>query len=343
MNLARPLRVGIAGYGVVGQRRRRFIDAHEHLQTVAVSDIKLNDNGRIDGAVTYSEPLNLLDEDLDILFVSLPNYLAPVVTIAGLKRGFHVFCEKPPGRTVEDVEDVLKTAQGSPHLKLKFGFNHRYHESYKEALKLINSGELGNVINLRGAYGKGKIISFDSDWRTKRNQAGGGILLDQGIHMLDMIRTISGSFNEVFSVISNDYWRHDVEDNAYALMKTTTGVVATIHSSATQWRHTFRLEIGLTDGLIVLRGILSGSQSYGDEEIIIYEKTSNDVLEKRTFEYTQDNSWRDEIDEFYSAVTQDKKIVIGSVEEALATMKLVYQIYSADQNWAAKFDLQNPN
>ena len=186
-----------------------------------------------------------------------------------------------------------------------------------------------------------KIISFDSDWRTKRNQAGGGILLDQGIHMLDMIRTISGSFNEVFSVISNDYWRHDVEDNAYALMKTKTGVVATIHSSATQWRHTFRLEIGLTDGLIVLRGILSGSQSYGDEEIIIYEKTSNDVLEKRTFEYTQDNSWRDEIDEFYSAVTQDKKIVIGSVEEALATMKLVYQIYSADQNWAAKFDLQN--
>jgi predicted dehydrogenase len=291
---------------------------------------------------TYSDYRHLLEEELDLLFVSLPNYLAPEVTIAGLNRGMHVFCEKPPGRTVEDVTRVLQVSEKNPALKLKYGFNHRYHESFKEALRLIGSGSLGNVINLRGVYGKSKIINFDSEWRTKRAQAGGGILLDQGIHMLDMMRTISGSFSEVYSVVSNDYWKHDVEDNAYALMKSASGVVATIHSSATQWRHTFRLEIGLTGGLIVLSGILSGSQSYGNEEIIVYEKKFSDVLEKREFEFTEDNSWRDEIGDFCDAITLGKRIEVGSVFEALETMKLVYQIYSADKNWAQRFNLQEP-
>ena len=126
---------------------------------------------------------------------------------------------------------------------LKFGFNHRYHDSVIEAQKLIDSKELGELINLRGAYGKSKIVSFASDWRTQRNVAGGGILLDQGIHLLDMMRLFAGEFTDVRSFISNDYWGHDVEDNAYALMRTASNVVAMVHSSATQWRHQFRLEI----------------------------------------------------------------------------------------------------
>jgi predicted dehydrogenase len=337
-----PLKVGIAGYGVVGQRRHRFIDLHDQLQTVAVSDIKLKDGVSNEGVKTHSDYTKLLEEDLDLLFVSLPNYLAPEVTIAGLKRGMHVFCEKPPGRDVEDVARVRDVARENPSLKLKYGFNHRYHESFKEALRIIDTGTLGRVINLRGVYGKSKIINFDSEWRTQRAQAGGGILLDQGIHMLDMMRTIAGSFSEVHSVVSNDYWNHDVEDNAYALMKAKDRVVASIHSSATQWRHTFRLEIGLSDGLIVLSGILSGSQSYGDEEIIVFEKKSEDVLEKRTFEFTEDNSWRDEIADFYDAVASGRPVMVGSVDEAYETMKLVYQIYCADKDWAARYDLRSP-
>ena len=168
-------------------------------------------------------------------------------------------------------------------------------------------------------------------------------MLDQGIHLLDMMRTISGSFSDVYSFVSNDYWKHDVEDNAYALMKTPSGVVATIHSSATQWRHTFRLEIGLTEGLIVLSGILSGSQSYGDEEIIVYQKKSNDVLEKRAFEFTEDNSWRDEVADFYNAVALGHRIKVGNVCEAYEVMKLVYQIYSADKKWAERFSLKTPD
>ena len=78
---------------------------------------------------------------------------------------------------------------------------------------------MGKIINLRGVYGKSKVIPFSGGWRSKRELAGGGILLDQGIHMLDLMRLFCGEFVEVKSYVSNDYWKHDVEDNAYALLK----------------------------------------------------------------------------------------------------------------------------
>ena len=337
--MTKTFRVGIAGYGVVGRRRHQFIDDHPLLETVAVSDIKLANQRSINGIKIYTDYKNLFKENLDILFVSLPNYLAPTATIAGLENNCHVFCEKPPGRNVNDVLEVQSVEKQFPKAKLKYGFNHRYHENVKHALTIISGESLGGIINVRGVYGKSKIISFKSDWRTKRAQAGGGILLDQGIHMLDLMRMFSGEFTEVSSFISNDYWKHDVEDNAYALMRTDAGIVASIHSSATQWLHQFRLEIALDKGLIVLAGILSGSKSYGDETISVYEKLDEDRLSEETTKYTQDNSWGDEIAEFVSAIVEDCHILDGNSEDALKTMELVYQIYRADALWASRYVL----
>ncbi|MDG2034903.1 MAG: Gfo/Idh/MocA family oxidoreductase, partial [Rhodospirillales bacterium] len=256
------LKVGIAGYGIVGKRRRLFVDAHEALKTVAVCDQSFTEDGRMDDGVAYFTSYEkLLDIDLDILFVCLTNDVNPKATIAGLENGFHVFCEKPPGRCVDDVRRVVECAQIHQNLKLKYGFNHRYHESVVDALAIVATGELGNVINLRGIYGKSKLITFgQTSWRTERAKAGGGVLLDQGIHMVDLLRLFAGEeFTQVHSIIQNSYWQHDVEDNAYALMKTNNDTVAILHSSATQWRHRFSLEIALERGSISLSGILSGS------------------------------------------------------------------------------------
>ena len=159
------------------------------------------------------------------------------------------------------------------------------------------------------------------------------------MQMLDLIRMFSGEFTEVSSFISNEFWKHDVEDNAYASMRTDAGIVASIHSSATQWLHQFRLEIALDKGLIVLAGILSGSKSYGEETISVYEKLDEDRLSEETTKYTQDNSWRDEIAEFVSAIVDGRDILDGNSEDALKTMELVYQIYRADVLWATRYDL----
>ena len=339
-------RVGIAGYGVVGKRRRHFIDAHSSLQTVAVCDRTFIKDGTLENGVRhYTHYKDLLDNELDILFVCLTNDIAAEVTIAGLEKGLHVFCEKPPGRDLIDIASVIDCERRHPGLKLKYGFNHRYHDSIRDALCIIQSGELGKVINLRGTYGKSKFVTFGqgSDWRSKRAIAGGGILLDQGIHMVDLLRLFAGEFTKIYSIVSNGYWHYDVEDNAYALMQTEDGKVAFLHSSATQWRHRFQLYITLEKGAVILSGILSGSKSYGAETLTVVWAGDDDMGDpkEQTTRYVNDPSWANEISEFVDDIMYDRTVNSGSSEEAFETMKLVYQIYCADSDWRAKWNLED--
>jgi predicted dehydrogenase len=340
------LKVGIAGYGVVGQRRRVYIDQNPHLATVAVSDITFGKDGIADdGVLFFSDFKSLYSQDLDILFVSLPNHLAAEATILGIEQGLHVFCEKPPGRTVEDIRKVLENEKRNPLIKLKYGFNHRYHTSVIEAKRIIDSGEYGKVINIRGVYGKSSVIPFSGGWRSERQYAGGGILLDQGIHMLDMIRFFAGDFEEVKSFVTNDYWNHDVEDNAYAIMRTQSGCVAMLHSTATQWQHRFRLEVTLEEAQLELSGILSGSKSYGEEKLRCIPRKDGSVVgsfTETTTSYLEDNSWRDEVNEFADAIVNDKPIESGTSTDALKVMELVYKIYCADSKWQQQFNITNP-
>ncbi len=337
--------VGIAGYGVVGKRRREFIDRHPNLKTTAVCDQYFKTSGVLpDGVRFHPHYSSLLKEDIDVLFVSLPNYLASEVTIAGLERGIHVFCEKPPGRDLRDIEQVIEAEKRHPGILLKYGFNHRYHDSVREALRIVRSGELGEIVNLRGVYGKSKIIPFSGGWRAERKYSGGGILLDQGIHMVDLMRLFCGDFVEVKSYVSNNYWKHDVEDNAYALMKDAKGRIAFLHSSATQWQHRFALEIAFTEGYVELQGILSGSKSYGEEKLVKGRRDESETgtAKEEAITYLEDNSWRDEINEFADAIVSGTPIEFGTSREALDTMRLVYTIYWSDPEWRKKFAIENP-
>ena len=340
-----PLKVGIAGYGVVGKRRRQFIDQNPHFETAALCDRSFSE-ARVgpDAIPCFEDYESLLGQPLNVLFVSLPNYLAAEVTIAGIERGLHVFCEKPPGRDVEEVERVIEAELKHPGLLVKYGFNHRYHHSVRAALELIQSGELGEIVNLRGVYGKSKIISFASGWRAERRYAGGGILLDQGTHMVDLMQLFCGEFVEAKSYVSNRYWKHDVEDNVYALLRDRQDRIAMLHSSATQWQHRFTLEIALTEGYLELRGILSGSKSYGAERLTIGRRDQADggTTREEVVTYVEDPSWRDEIDEFADAIVNSGKVLHGTSREALQTMKLVYRIYAADSDWSAAHNIQVP-
>jgi predicted dehydrogenase len=228
-----------------------------------------------------------------------------------------------------------------------YGFNHRYHESVQEALRILRSGELGAVINMRGMYGKAKLITFNQpDWRTKRGIAGGGVLLDQGIHMVDLMRLFGGEFTDIHSFISNSHWGYDVEDNAYAIMRTAGGVVGMLNSSATQWRHRFHLDINLERGSLILGGILSGTKSYGAETLTVVradpDNDQGDPWEQVT-RYNRDPSWDGEISAFALSILNDLPVQSGTSEDALRTMQLVFRIYYADPNWRETYDIPDPD
>jgi predicted dehydrogenase len=200
---------------------------------------------------------------------------------------------------------------------------------------------------MRGMYGKAKLITFNQpDWRTKREVAGGGVLLDQGIHMVDLMRLFGGDFNQVHSFISNSHWGYDVEDNAYALMRSDDGIIAMLNSSATQWRHRFHLDINLERGSLILGGILTGTKSYGAETLtVVRADPDNDRGDPReqTTRYNRDPSWDEEIRTFADCIRNDRPIPSGTSDDAIRTMELVFRIYHADPGWRNAYNIPNPD
>ena len=338
------MKVGIVGYGVVGKTRFHSIVKNTPYKVTAISENNSIARKDIPKNIDVFEDYQSLIEqsNVDIVFISLPNKFAANATVLSLKKGLHVFCEKPPARTLAELEEVLLVSQQHPGLKLMYGFNHRFHHSVEEAKLIIEENSLGRLINMRGVYGKSQMISFNqSDWRTRREESGGGILLDQGIHMLDLMRYLSGEdFSEIFSFIDNAFWNFDVEDNAYVLMKSQTGVVAQLHSSATQWRHLFNLEITMEKGSLILGGLLTGSKSYGDETLtIITADPENDkgAPQESISKYNEDVSWDNEIKYFAKSLAEKSPITRGSINDAIETMKLIEKIYKADPIWQEKY------
>ena len=335
------IKIGIAGYGVVGKKRRVFIEKNKNMKIVAVSDILFKKNGKFaDGILYYKDYKKLFELDIDAIFICLPNKYASEATIFSLKNNLHTFCEKPPGKNVKEIKNIIKIEKNYPHLKLKYGFNHRYHDSFIEAKKIVNSKKYGDIINIRAVYGKSAIIPFEGGWRSKRSQAGGGILLDQGIHILDMILHFLDNITEIKSFVSNSYWNHNVEDNVYALLKDKKNRTVILHSTATEWQHKFRLEITLTSCLIEISGILSGSKSYGDEKLTLIrklEQNKNNPNASKMKKFKVDYSWQREINEFAEIILKNKKVNDGNSNDALRVMNIIERIYKADTKWKKKY------
>ena len=330
----KKLKTAIVGLGVVGRLRKDWIEKNNNYKIIAISDTRFKNDFKKKDIFYYQDFKKILSLNLDCVFVTLPNYLAPIVTRKFLKKNISVFCEKPPGRNVTDIKNVIKVEKKSLG-KLKYGFNHRYHGSVKLAKKYIQSSELGKILNIRGLYGKSKIISYEkSDWRSKKKFAGGGILLDQGIHMLDLINFFSGPFTVYKSLVSYNFWKYDVEDDVFAIMRSKKNVMASIHSTAIQWQHRFRLEINLEKGSLELNGILSGSKSYGRESISISKvktKKYKNKIERKVIYFKKDYSWKEEISDFANIIKYNKKIYSGNSNEALEVMKMIGRIYKNDK------------
>jgi len=332
-----PIKVGIIGYGKVGKIRYECVMRHPHLELMSICDIKpkVLRNSKVS---CYSDYKQLLDDSPDMIFICTYNCYIPEIAIEAISRGIHVFSEKPPGRTLEDVKAIHAAVEKNPWIKVKFGFNHRYHPGIIEAKAIVDSGRLGRVMWVRGIYGKAGGQWYDNNWRNNKELSGGGILIDQGIHMLDLFRYFSGEYDEVKSFIGNSYWQVEVEDNVFAILRNSkTGQVAMIHSSATQWRHKFLLEIYMEKGYLEIDGILSSTRTYGREVLktarCVYEGNGYPLpnpQENMTY-YDNDNSWNDEIDDFVDCIIGDKIISNGGVEDAVKTMDLVHRIYRADK------------
>ena len=326
------IKVAIAGFGKIGQIRAKELEKNEHTEIVAVYDVKRPQSlaTRIKFCNSFDD---LLSQDIDAVFVCAFNNVLADYTTQALKAGKHVFCEKPPARTSEELKSVIE-AEKSTNLILKYGFNHRYHYSVMEAKKIIESGKMGKLLWLRGVYGKAGSIDYDKNWRNYKKYSGGGILMDQGIHMLDLMRYFSGQdFTQISSFVTTSYWNIEAEDNAFAIMQSDEKITAMLHSSATQWRHKFLLEMCFEEGYINLDGMLSSTRSYAPEKLIVGKREFEDITfamgkpKESIIWFENDDSWKLEIDEFVAAILGKAAIKNGTSTDAYETLRLVERIY----------------
>ena len=333
--MADKIRAGVIGMGQMGQLRRRLLAAHPDFEVVASCDREPKALTLGPEEAFHTDYRQVLDAPTDAVFVCTTNDASAAVAAAALDAGKHVFCEKPPGRSLAEVRRIADAERRNPRLKLKFGFNHRYHESVRDALAIAQSERLGRLLWMRGLYGKSGGPGFERSWRNDRQRSGGGILLDQGIHMLDLFRLFGGEFEEVKSLVGTLHWPIDVEDNAFVLLRSRGGTVAMLHSSSTQWKHLFALDLFFVAGYITINGILSSSQSYGRETLVIGRREPEDAKapgaprEEMSY-YTQDVSWRLELDEFADAILHDRAVTVGTSQDALRVMELVEAAYHDD-------------
>jgi predicted dehydrogenase len=322
-------KVGIIGYGKMGQIRHQVISAFEDVQVQSIYDPE-----KVDTEIEKAQNSDQIIEnpEIDAVFTCTPNYLNKPLTIQSLKAGKHVFCEKPPGFTAKDIEEIRAVEKESGKI-LMYGFNHRHHASIKYMKKLVDDKEFGKILWMRGRYGKSVDETFYDNWRAKKELAGGGILIDQGIHMLDLFLHLGGDFDNVHASVSNLYWNLNVEDNVFATLENTkTGLAASLHSTMTQWRHLVSLEVFLEKGYLVLNGLKTSSNSYGEEILTIAKNRSTAPVatwkDEKNITYHTDKSWESELTEFFSAIKSNREVKLGNSSDALKLMKIIDKIYS---------------
>ncbi|MBV9997055.1 MAG: Gfo/Idh/MocA family oxidoreductase [Caulobacteraceae bacterium] len=321
------MRFAIIGCGLIGAKRADAIAGLRH-QLVVAADL---DRGRADvlaarygGRATDDWRAALAADGVDAVIVATAHDALSAIAVGALEAGKHVLVEKPAGRNLSEVEAIAAAAARGGKI-VKVGYNHRFHPSILKARSLVDAGELGPLMFVRGRYGHGGRIGYEQEWRLKRDISGGGELIDQGSHLIDLAHWFLGDFTAVFGQTRNYFWAADTEDNAFLTLSTSQGAVAWLHASWTEWKNMFSFEIYGRDGKIEINGL---GGSYGIESLALYKMLPQmGPPETTKWEWPfPDVSWRLETAEFIDAIGEGRR-AIGDIEDAAHTMSVIDQVY----------------
>jgi predicted dehydrogenase len=321
--------VGIVGCGVVGGKRARAVATDPESRLVVVADVDRRRADRLAAAhpscpSTDDWEAVVARDDVNLVIVATTNDSLAPVTAAAVARGKHVLVEKPAARSAAELLPVVAAAKDAG-VRVKVGFNHRFHPAIGKAHELFGQGTIGPLMYIRARYGHGGRLGYDREWRADLEVAGGGELLDQGVHLIDLARWFAGDFVDVRGHVATFFWMMPVEDNAFLQLATMTGQVAWLHVSCTEWKNLFSFEIFGRDGKLQADGL---GGSYGTERLTLYRMLpAMGPPETTAWEYPgEDASWSAEYRHLTGCIRSGQPLC-GDIEDALAALEIVRQIY----------------
>jgi predicted dehydrogenase len=320
------LRVAIVGCGLIGRKRAGAMPGGQ-LVGCADPDVRRSTElaSTVPGAKAFTDWREMLTKTpCDIIVVATPHHMLAEITAAAIERGCHVLVEKPAARFAVEIEplDALARIRG---IVVRVGFNHRCHRALRKAYALVQAGDLGELMFLRARYGHGGRVGYDREWRADPNLSGGGELIDQGAHLVDLARWFLGDFVTVQGFAHTYYWDMPVDDNAFMILRTADDKAAFLHASCTEWKNTFSFEIYGRSGKIDINGLGGG---YGIERIALYRmQPQMGPPETTIWEYPmEDDSWAVEFATFAEDI-RTKRVVAPGLRDAVVVLRIIEQIY----------------
>lgn len=322
--------IGIIGCGLIGHKRAKTLGNHPLLACVDIVPEKAQALAKLyPGCTPLTDWQALLQRaDIDIVIIATLHATLAEIALAAIAAGKHILIEKPAGRRALELDPVITTANQTGALA-RVGFNHRYHRAFRKARELVDANELGELMFIRARYGHGGRIGYDKEWRAQPVLSGGGELIDQGVHLIDLARWFLGDFTEVHGFAHTYYWNMPVDDNGFLLLKTAKKQVAHLHASCTEWKNTFSFELYGRKGKIDINGL---GGSYGVERLSFYKMLPHmGPPETCIWEYPMvDDSWECEFNEFIEDIDKNRQPAAG-LYDAQAALRIVEEIYRISQ------------
>lgn len=321
-----PFGVGIVGCGLIGRKRAKAIGELGFLAACCdVDPVRAALLAGNSGAIVVKDWRELIEHPLvDIVVVATLHDSLAEITYNAASAGKQVLVEKPAAKHSSELSPVMSAAR-KYGVKIRVGFNHRYHRSVRKAKQIVDTGELGDLMFVRARYGHGARIGYEKEWRANPTLSGGGELIDQGPHLIDLARWFLGEITEIAGSAHTYFWNMPVDDNGFMLLKTAKKQVAFLHASCTEWKNLFSMEIYGKSGKLELSGL---GGSYGVEKLTWYRmRPEMGPPETSSWEYPmEDDSWTKEFAEFVEDIRINRE-PSASLSDAKAALIVVEQIY----------------
>lgn len=321
------LKVGIVGAGLIGNKRAAALGGEDQLVAVADLDLAKAESlaGKHGALATRNWEELVANKDVNAVIVATSNNTIPAIATAALKNEKHVLIEKPGGRNPKEISALQKLAEKSK-TTLSVGFNHRFHPAFLRAKMLMEEKAVGDLMYIRARYGHGGRLGYEKEWRANPEISGGGELLDQGVHLIDLTRWLGGEFDLKWGHASTHFWQMPVEDNGFLCLESKDKKrLAWLHASCTEWKNLFDFEIFGQTGKIQIAGI---GRSYGTEELKVFrmkpEMGPPEILIE-TFP-GEDHSWNEEWLAFKKEI-KGQATSIAKIQDALRAVEIVYATY----------------
>jgi predicted dehydrogenase len=319
----------IIGCGLIGKKRLAGLAADSKL--VIACDTNLSRAEELvrsaqSGRAIVDFKQAVADPQVEAVVIATINSALAEVSAAAIRAGKHVIVEKPAGISVKQIDELIALAE-KHNVCARVGFNHRYHPAFTKAREIFESGVMGEMMFIRSRYGHGGRLGYDKEWRADPKLSGGGELIDQGIHLIDLAGWFLGEFKKVEGHAKTYFWKMPVDDNAFLSLQTAKGQTAWLHVSCTEWKNLFSFEIYGCHTKLHIEGL---GGSYGVERLYHYQmKTEMGIPDTKVYEFPgPDESWRIEMTKFEEDVCEGRTPDAG-LREARAALEIVEQIYKA--------------